>query len=197
MKLRNLALTFIVATLLLPLSIQAKNEMKKAYMFGFAYSFNDSIVYFTDIQEMDSLWFTGKQDFLVNRDNYAYQLRDFLSSIGQNNRTCIVEYAFKRKDIEKKWNKLNTRYSINNKTKLRQEKKHKEVKPPFQIKNLVNEEFMFQPIAPTEEEIAQEQTKDSKKKEKKEKKGKQGDFPSPSQDGQQPPMKGKGIPPKR
>lgn len=195
MKLRDLALTLVVATLLLPLSLQAKNEMKKAYLFGFAYSFNDSIVYFTDIQEMDSLWFTSKQHFLVNRDNYAYQLRDFLSSIGQNNRTCIVEYAFKRKDIEKKWNKLNTRYSSNSKTRLKQEKKHKEVKPPFQIKNLVNEEFMFQPIAPTEEETLEEQAKVSKKEKKA--KGKKGDHPAPPQDGQQPPMSGGGMPPRR
>lgn len=195
MKLRDLAVTLVVAALLLPLSIQAKNEMKKAYMFGFAYSFNDSIVYFTDIQEMDSLWFTSKQSFLVNRDNYAYQLRDFLSSIGQNNRTCIVEYAFKRKDIEKKWNKLNLRYSSNSKTRLKQEKKHKEVKPPFQIKNLVNEEFMFQPIAPTEEENIEEQAKAPKKEKKG--KGKKGDRPAPPQDGQQPPMNGGGMPPRR
>ena len=43
-------------------SAQAKNIVeKKAYMFGFSASFNDSIVYFTNIQEIDSVWFSQKK----------------------------------------------------------------------------------------------------------------------------------------
>lgn len=182
MKLRTLVLVSFAAALLFSISVQAKNEMRKAYMFGFAHSFNDSIVYFTDIQEVDSAWFTSKKHFLVSRENYSYQLRDFLTSIGQNNRTCIVEYDFDRKKIEKKWNKLNTRYSSSTKTRLKQEKKHKEVKPPFQIKNLVNEEFTFKPVTPTEEEYTEEPVKKEKKAKKA--KGKKGELPPPPPGGQ-------------
>ena len=37
----------------------------KLYAFGFSASFNDSIVYFTDIQEIDSAWINDKTDFLA------------------------------------------------------------------------------------------------------------------------------------
>ena len=76
MKLSKIGLTAIAATLLISLTAQAKNEMRKAYVFGFASSFNDSTVYITDIQELDSVWFTSKHHFLVSRENYSYQLRD-------------------------------------------------------------------------------------------------------------------------
>lgn len=169
MKFSKLFLGLLASVLVLSASVSAKNEMKKAYLFGFAYSFNDSTVYFTDIQELDSCWFTSKTNFLVSRENYAYQLRDFLTSVGQKDRTCIVEFDFKKKNIEKKWNKLNERYSRNSKKRLKMEKKHKEVKPPFTIKNLVNEEFMFQPIAPTEEEYEQVKLTKAEKKAAKQK----------------------------
>lgn len=169
MKFPRLVLGLLAAVLLASVSASAKNEMRKAYLFGFAYSFNDSTVYFTDIQELDSCWFDSKTHFLANRENYAYQMRDFLTSVGQKNRTCIVEFAFDKKKIEKKWNKLYERYSRNSKTRLKMEKKHKEVKPPFQVKNLVNEEFMFEAILPAEEEYQEPKLTKAEKKAAKEK----------------------------
>ena len=53
----------------------------KIYAFGFSASFNDSIVYFTDIQEIDSAWINEKNKFLVSRDNYSYQLKNYLSNV--------------------------------------------------------------------------------------------------------------------
>ena len=75
MKLRLLLVTAfaIVASFTL-----ADNKCTKLYMYGFAASFNDSTVYFTDIQEMDSVWTNTKTGFLYSRDNYSYQLRDHL-----------------------------------------------------------------------------------------------------------------------
>ena len=115
MKLSKIGLTAIAATLLISLTVQAKNEMKKAYVFGFASSFNDSTVYFTDIQEVDSAWFTSKHHFLVSRENYSYQLRDYLANIGEQHRTCVVEYNTDPKKLEKVWNKLYIRYAHNQK----------------------------------------------------------------------------------
>ena len=79
MKLTKLVFATLAAALLISITSQAKNEMRKAYVFGFASSFNDSTVYFTDIQELDSAWFTSKNKFLIGRENYSYQLRDYLS----------------------------------------------------------------------------------------------------------------------
>lgn len=117
MKLSKIGLTAIAATLLISLTVQAKNEVGKAYVFGFASSFNDSTVYFTDIQEVDSAWFTSKHHFLVSRENYSYQLRDYLTSIGEQHRTCMVEYNTDPKKLEKVWNKLYSRYAHNQKLK--------------------------------------------------------------------------------
>ena len=56
MKLRKSVFAAIAATLLIAVSMQAKDEMKRIYIFGFASSFNDSIVCFTDVQAVDSAW---------------------------------------------------------------------------------------------------------------------------------------------
>ena len=151
MKLSKIGLTAIAATLLISLAAQAKNEMRKAYVFGFASSFNDSTVYITDIQELDSVWFTSKHHFLVSRENYSYQLRDYLAHIGEQHRTCMVEYNTDLKKLEKVWNKLYSRYAHNQKKKNNQ--KQKSELPPFQIKKLTREQFQFQSVAPMDEAI--------------------------------------------
>lgn len=156
MKLSKIGLTAIAATLLISLTAQAKNEVRKAYVFGFASSFNDSTVYITDIQEVDSAWFTSKHHFLVSRENYSYQLRDYLGGIGEQHRTCMVEYNTDPKKLEKAWNKLYTRYAHNQKKKNNQ--KQKSELPPFQIKKLTREQFQFQSVAPMDEAIEIEES---------------------------------------
>lgn len=91
--------------------IAAKNKrLPKVYMFGIAASFNDSTVYFTDIQELENVWINDKGNFLINRSEYSYQLKNYLEAQGHSHRTCIVSYAFKRKDIEKKFHKTRNKY---------------------------------------------------------------------------------------
>ena len=94
-------------------TINASAKLKcvpKPYAFGFAASFNDSTVYFTDIQEIDSAWINDKNDFLVSRDNYSYQLKNYFTSLGLEHRTCVISFALKRKDIEKKYQKMKNKY---------------------------------------------------------------------------------------
>lgn len=94
-------------------TINASAKLKcvpKLYAFGFAASFNDSTVYFTDIQEIDSVWINDKNDFLVSRDNYSYQLKNYFTSLGLEHRTCVISFALKRKDIEKKYQKMKNKY---------------------------------------------------------------------------------------
>ena len=101
-----IATALLAAAAYMPAS--AKNYMvPKAYMFGFVASFNDSIVYFTDIQEVDSVWLSSKKKMLAGRSNYAYQLRNYCSqALGQTNRTVVIISATKRKDVEKKLIKM-------------------------------------------------------------------------------------------
>lgn len=160
MKLSKFGLATVAAALLLSLTIQAKNEMRKTYIFGFASSFNDSTVYFTEIQEIDSAWVTSKNKFLISRENYSYQLRDYLSGQGLEDRTCMVEYSNDPKKLEKTWNKLYNRYAHNQKKKNNQ--KQVSQLPPFQIKKIENSAFAFQAVTPQEEYI-EEPAKPAKK----------------------------------
>ena len=91
----------------------AKNfVVPKAYMFGFAASFNDSTVYFTDIQEVDSVWFMQKRKILAGRANYSNQLRTYCAEkLNQPKRTCIVISSAKRKKVEKKFEKMKRQYT--------------------------------------------------------------------------------------
>lgn len=110
------------------------NRATKVYLFGVAASFNDSTVYFTEIQELDSAYIDSRTKFLYSRENYSYQLRDHLTAQGAKNPTCITCFALKRKDIYKKYARLRKKYA-NGKFLI------KEVKQPG---------FRYQAIKPDE-----------------------------------------------
>ena len=167
MKLSKIGLTAIAATLLISLTVQAKNEMRKAYVFGFASSFNDSTVYFTDIQEVDSAWFTSKHHFLVSRENYSYQLRDYLEQQGAGKRTCIVMFDFDQKKAEKKWNKLYARYIQKPKAKKAKNGQQTNDAPsPYQVKTINPTDFHFSSVQPNDEEVEEVKVKKAKKAKK-------------------------------
>lgn len=114
----------------------AKNEkVDKIYMFGFAASFNDSVVYFTDIQALDSGWVNSKSKFLANRSQYSYQLKNYLSEQGEEHRTCVTFYALKQKDIEKKYAQMKRKYTA---------------KGSFDVKYISHDAFRFISSEPDE-----------------------------------------------
>ncbi len=108
---RHLLLAMLV---LVTLTAGAKNKLCTVYMYGFAASFNDSTVYFTDIIQMDSAYVDEKTGFLYSRDDYSHQLRNYLVAQGFKNMTCITSFALKRKDAEKKFANLRKRYIAGN-----------------------------------------------------------------------------------
>lgn len=84
----------------------------KMYMYGFSASFNDSVVYFTDVMSIDSAWVDGKTGFLAGRDNYALQMKSYLAdNIGQSDRTCVVMFSEKRGALEKDYVQMRKMYS--------------------------------------------------------------------------------------
>ena len=104
---------FIFASLMLlvAMSVSASNKKATIYAFGFSASFNDSTVYFTDVQQIDNATIESKNNFLQNRMEYAEQLRDYFNSIGLKHRTCLISYGLTQKDAEKKLVRLRKRYS--------------------------------------------------------------------------------------
>ena len=126
---RKLILTLVVA--LTALTASAVNKPERVFMYGFAASFNDSTVYFTSLQEIDSVYIDSKTKFLYSRDNYSYQLRDYLSAHGAENYTCTTMFALNRKAAEKKYAKLRKRYTQGGK---------------YTVKELSKTDFFFVPI---------------------------------------------------
>ena len=150
----------LLALILLTLSqgMMAKNKtVQKVYIYGFSASFQDSIVYFTDIQELENVTVAERTNFLSSRDSYSNQLRDYLTGKNQPFRTCIVSYAFDRKHIEKKYLKLKSKYTK---------------KGNFDIRYLKTDEFKFDKVQPAQvvEQDTPETPKDAKKGKKKKKK---------------------------
>lgn len=159
MKLRTIVIA-LAAMLTMPTISNAANKNEKLYLCGIATSFNDSTVYITEIQQMDSTWVDEKTGFLYSRDNYSYQLRDYLKQTNAlAHPTCITIYGKTRKDIEKKYVALRKRYTN---------------KGLYNVKYL-NTEFRFMPIVPDvseqysgnkapEQKAAKQKVKKSKKK---------------------------------
>lgn len=168
---------FVIAVLLLTASASLTTSAKtiqvpKAYMFGFVASFNDSIVYFTDIQTVDSVWVSSKKSLLAGRNQYSYQLRDhFAQRLNMPYRTCIVISSLERKDVEKKLQKMKQDYMVKNKGK-------------YDVRFLSENEFRFHTVnmAPDDEPVQQPK----QAKPKKEKKPKDGSK-RPPRDGKTPP----------
>lgn len=81
------------------------------YMAGVSASFTDSLVYFTDIQFLDSAQVDGK-GFLVGRSQYSVQLKDYLEmKEGGKNRTCFMFFNLKKNKLQKELQKLKEKYN--------------------------------------------------------------------------------------
>ncbi len=170
MKVLRIALALAIVAIS-SLAAQAKVEPTTAYMVGFASSFNDSTVYITSVQKVDSVYLSHKNLFLEGRDNYSFQLRDYLESIGEPKRTCIVMFDRNFKKAEKKWAKLYERYTKKTKAKrLKSGEKPKELPSPWQVKSVDENKFTFKPITPDnmEEPMTKQERKEAKMKAKEE-----------------------------
>ena len=106
------------------------------YIFGMSFSFNDSTVYFTEIQKIDSAWLVGKGKMLEGRSTYAAQLKNYFSSQGLANQTCVIYFARSEKAILKKFTKVRDRY-INPKRR----------KVQYESRSVLHDSFRFEPVA--------------------------------------------------
>lgn len=157
--LRTRALALLTLLLCITTNMQAKErEQMKIYAFGFAASFSDSIVHFTDIQTIEGAWIQKKGKMLLERDEYSNQLRTYLTEHNQKNRTCIISFSTKLKDAEKKLVKMKKRYNA---------EKH------YEVRYIPTSDFSFQavePITPEKKPLTKAERKAKKKEMKLQKK---------------------------
>jgi hypothetical protein len=163
---KTIRLLAIAACMVMGLTANAKKmPVPKMYMFGMAASFTDTIVHFTSIQQIDSAWIDTKNDFLLSRNEYSYQLRDYLAQKQEMpQRTCIVVYGKNLKKLEKKYAKIKRLYTAPKKGARK-----------FDVRFLEDADFHFRTIDETpylEEEEGGVSDGTSVKQEKKKKRGK-------------------------
>lgn len=146
MKIRTL---LALALLLMPSLMFALQKQERLYVYGVATSFNDSTVYITEIQQLDSAWVDTKTGFLYSRNNYSFQLRDHLKANGFATPTCVTYFAKTRKEIEKKYVAIKKRYATSG---------------HYNVKYVTKHDFTYSCLVPDDSERADLQTKKAKKK---------------------------------
>ncbi len=141
MRIRKLILA---STMLLMLcaSVSAKVRCLPIYAFGVSASFTDSLVYFTDIQIIDSAWIDDKSLFLLNRSSYSNQLRSYFAGRGEGTRTCIFSFATSEKKIMKKYDRMRRKFTY----------KKKKERSNFDVRDLSSSDFKFTIVRPDIEE---------------------------------------------
>lgn len=93
---------------------EKSDEIKRVYLYGVSHDFNDSVVYMTDIQCLDSM--TIKADgSLQNHSSLSLQMKYFLEGMLQKgNQTCAVIYSDDKRKLEKRYVKMRKRYQSDN-----------------------------------------------------------------------------------
>lgn len=114
----------LLATLFLLLMVCSaftqKGNGKGVYIVGVSASFSDSLIYFTDIQYLDSVEL-DKDGLLPLRSKYSDQLDDYLElQQGQKNRTCFIYFNEKASKLEKNIKKMKAKYQKDGKSILRE-----------------------------------------------------------------------------
>lgn len=115
---KYLLIAVLVLTAATPSTAKSKKKQnlpQRVYMFGFAASFNDTIVHFTEIQPLDSAWLSSRKTFLLGRDNYSNQLRDYLTQQKMPYRTCVIFFDRKLNRLQKKYIKVKNKYAFGKK----------------------------------------------------------------------------------
>lgn len=102
-------LTTIVLFTLCIAGTQARTDDKEkdvVYAFGMGTSFNDSTAYLTNVQVIPQASLDKKTKFLIYRDVYSRQLKQYLESQYAAHQTCTIIFATSRKNAEKEYLKV-------------------------------------------------------------------------------------------
>lgn len=118
MKFRRLLYAVLLMSVALGASARKKktdkaDEFTPVYAFGIGMSFNDSIVYYTDIQLLDSAK-VGKYNVLEMRSDYSNQFRAHIESrMHKADYSTMTVYELKRNKAEKDYRKFLKKYEKN------------------------------------------------------------------------------------
>ena len=133
---KSIRYILLLVVALIALGASAKPiKTNQVYMFGFSASFKDSVIYVTDIQNVPGTWVESKNKFLLLRDEYSRQMKDYLEEkLQQEKRVCVVFYYLKKKKAEKEFLKLMKKY-----------------KKGYEVRYVNEKDFKFEAIDMTEQ----------------------------------------------
>ncbi len=84
-------------------------DKRTVYMFGVAESFTDSVLFMTEVQEVEA--YVHSNGFLANRSLYSLQLNNSIVTNQQiENVTCAVFFDKSLAKATKRWEKMNRRF---------------------------------------------------------------------------------------
>ena len=110
----------LLAVLAICTASTMESKKKGMYIVGVSASFSDSLVYFTDIQFVDSVEL-GKDKLLPLRGQYSDQLDAYMENrMGMKNRTCFIYFDEKKTKVEKTINKMKKKYLKDGKAVLKE-----------------------------------------------------------------------------
>ena len=134
---KSITYTLLLVVALTALGASAKPlKTNQVYMFGFSASFKDSVIYVTDIQNVPGTWVESKNKFLLLRDEYSRQMKDYLEEkLQQEKRVCVVFYYLKKKKAEKEFLKLMKKY-----------------KKGYEVRHVNEKDFKFEAIDVSEQQ---------------------------------------------
>ena len=86
----------------------AKGDKEETvYLFGASFSFSDSVVYFTEIMPVEGAKLDEKTKFLLHRQYYAYELKDYMTfQENMPGRTSVIYFSTKHAKLAKTEAKL-------------------------------------------------------------------------------------------
>lgn len=100
----------ISSFLLLTMAVYADGGKNGVYVMGASFSFSDSIVYFTEVQFIDSVKLEKGTKFLPDRQHYAYELKDYMTfNENMPGRISVILFSKKESSLKKKEVKLKGR----------------------------------------------------------------------------------------
>ena len=101
---------FVLLALVTSSAFAQKKKSNGVYIAGVSASFKDSLVYFTDIQMVDSVKL-DKNKLLPERQQYSYQLKTYLENkYGTSNRTCFIYFDTNKEKLSKSMKKMKDKY---------------------------------------------------------------------------------------
>ena len=91
----------------------------KVYIFGVCQQLTDSVVYITNINEVDSIDLEKKTKFLPFRSEFSLQLKEYMEGrLEKKHQTSCVFYSASRKKLSKKFYKIKKRFLDNTYTRV-------------------------------------------------------------------------------